>query len=478
MIKNGIYNVAGAAVRLILTFLTIPLLIRFMGIEEYGLWTLISTILSVATLAEAGLSISTTVFLARDLAKNDENGMSHTLTIVATAMLIFGTLSAFVLYKASGNIVESFGNLQNYQRAEGISTLQISAFVLWIKLIQQIFVGIEQAYQKYGIMNLLNTSQVAINSLGMIVVAWKGGETLALMQWQAVSSILVLAIHGWVCKRLLGKINLRFNWDNLKGKEIVSYSFSSWGVSIGSALFQQGDRLIIGGMLGTKALGIYAAITSITGQINSFSAMPIQPLLPQLSNILTSEENQDIAQKIIRQAFIINALVALGLGGTLLTLAPLIISLIIPENADSISILLFRIATVIYSIYSMNAIGYYILLSMKSANHCLKIQLISGGVSLMLITVLSSFLGLTGAIIGNIGYIGVWFLNLAGMKKVNILKKEWQSWISQIVLWFGCLIALNFTFPYLNIQLILILTVLQSIYLILEGVNLYSTKFS
>lgn len=70
MIKNGFYNVVGAVIRIGLTLLTIPLIIRLIGVEEYGLWTLVSTMIGIVGLAEAGLAVSTTVFLSRDLAND------------------------------------------------------------------------------------------------------------------------------------------------------------------------------------------------------------------------------------------------------------------------------------------------------------------------------------------------------------------------------------------------------------------------
>jgi Polysaccharide biosynthesis protein len=67
MLKNGFYNAAAGAVRVGLAILTIPVLIRLMGVEEYGLWALASAIVGIVTLAEAGLSTATTVFVSQDL---------------------------------------------------------------------------------------------------------------------------------------------------------------------------------------------------------------------------------------------------------------------------------------------------------------------------------------------------------------------------------------------------------------------------
>jgi O-antigen/teichoic acid export membrane protein len=81
LLKNGFYNALAGAIRIGLALLTIPILIRIIGVEEYGLWTLASAVVQIVNLAEAGLSMATTVFLSQDLAKEDIDGVSQTLTV-------------------------------------------------------------------------------------------------------------------------------------------------------------------------------------------------------------------------------------------------------------------------------------------------------------------------------------------------------------------------------------------------------------
>ena len=76
MLRNGFFNLAGSMIRLGLAVVMIPLLIHLIGVDEYGLWTLVNAALSMAALAEGGLSISTTYFLSADLAADDNVAIS------------------------------------------------------------------------------------------------------------------------------------------------------------------------------------------------------------------------------------------------------------------------------------------------------------------------------------------------------------------------------------------------------------------
>jgi O-antigen/teichoic acid export membrane protein len=448
VLKNGFYNAVGAIIRGGVALLTIPLLIRAIGLEEYGLWTLVSAVVGLVGLAEAGLSVSTTVFLSRDLASDDATDISQTLTVAMVAMLLLATFAALLLWLGADTLVGFFPNLTEASRSVAAKACRIGGLVVWARLLQQVLVAVEQAHQRYGVMNIVNTVQATLSSLGLLVVAWLGGRTVEMMQWQAVTSAGILIAHVVVGFLLLRHLNLRPTWNSRKSLAIGRYSLLTWIGSLGGVLFGQCDRLIVGGLLGTSTLGVYAAITNVTGQINGLSAVPVQPLLPILSNLIAKGGiNQPILQQRVRQSFQLNASVALGMGGTLLTLAPFVLRILLPGAIPDEYVLAFRLATIIYTLYSLNAVGYYILFSVNAVKAFMVIQLGSGILSLLMIAAGASVFGLLGASVGNAGYLGTWLFALYGMKKINIAKPVWASWLVFPVTWFFVVVAVSPVIP-------------------------------
>lgn len=444
LLKNGLYNAAAGAIRIGLAVLTIPVLIRLIGVEEYGLWTLTSAVVAMVNLAEAGLSTTTTVFVSQDISREDTESLSQTLTITFGAMLILATLAAIALWFGAEDLVNFFPKLENRQHLAAVQALQIAGLVVWTRLLQQVIIGVEQAYQQYAAMNILMTLQSVASNLGLLVVAGLGGNTVGLMQYQAIINLGILVAHIWFGWSLIRDIKLHPVWSREKILVITSYSLMTWLASVGGVLFTQCDRIIIGTLLGTGVLGIYAAITNITMQINTLSALPVQPLLPAISSVMAKQSiDQTIVQSQAKQALQINSLVALGIGSALLTLAPFVLREILTNAPYYDSIVPFRIAIIIYSLYSVNAVGFYVLFGMNAAMDCMTIQLISGVVSLILITIGANTLGLLGAILGNVGYLGVCLLTLLAMKKLHIPISLWSIWLKFPLLWFLTVILAN-----------------------------------
>jgi O-antigen/teichoic acid export membrane protein len=421
VLKNGLYNAIGGVVRIGLALVAVPVLIRLIGIEDYGVWTLSSSVIGLATLAEGGISVSTTFFLSKDIANDDRVGISETLTATFAAMLTMATAASLFFYFGSEFFASLFHNLKGEYYIQVIVALKVGSLVLWARLLQQHLVGLMQAYEKYSLINILSTIQNTISTLGLIVVASVGGRTVEMMKYQAIISIGVLVAYFIASKRVVNYAKPHFLWNRFKGVEIFRYSSVAWAGSLGSALFTQGDRLIVGSILDVKSLGIYSAIANVVSQINTLSALPISPLLPTIAKYSTQKnvKNTEI-EKPLKQGLQMNAIIAFGLGSLIILMADRIVKIIIGNNFSMDSVYALQIGGIIYSIYSLNAVGYYVLYALGKTKICTSIHLSSAILSLILIALLSMKLGLIGAVLGNFGYIVTSFMTILSLKILNI----------------------------------------------------------
>ncbi len=444
MLKNGFYNTAAGVIRSGINVLTIPVLIRALGVEEYGVWTLASTVVNLVILAEAGLSTATTMFVSQDLAKEDFDGVAQTLSVTGGAMLGLATLAAIILGAGAEPIVGAFAKLDRSQHQIAVQALQIGGLVIWAKLVQQVLIGIEQAYQRYDLLNLLNTIQSLLTGVGMLMVVWLGGRTIELMQWQAVVGIIILVAHLYLGRLLTRSIDFRLTWDRSKGWTIACYSVQIWVTSIGGVLFAQADKLIVGAMLGTRELGIYAVITNIASQINLFSFLPVQPLVPKITQHFAKlDADRQALEQQIKAGLEINFSIALGSAAILFTFAPLVLNILIHDYTNATYIRSLQIVAIAYGFSSLNAVGYYILFARDAVNICMKIQVVGSIGALLLIYLGTLQFGILGAALGNAGFIATLLMVYVGMNKISISASKWLKWISFPTCWFLATIAIN-----------------------------------
>lgn len=446
MLKSSFYNTVGAGIRLVVSVFTIPLLIRLIGIDEYGLLALVLAIANIVALAEAGLSLATTVFVARDLAQNNIQGVAETMIIIGTALLVLASSATLAVFISIPFASGWFPNFSVDQRTAFTTALSISTVVIWGRLLQQASYGLLQAYQRFGILNILQTAQAISISIGSLLIAVYGGKVVAILQWQALVTLTTLLACLLTNAPLFKENSLVLRWNRLKAFEIGRYSLSAWVGSLGSALFSQFDRVIVGALLGSTSLGVYAAITTITVQINTFSAMAVQPYFPIITSLLTQPNNLQAIRSQVRQAWLLNVLIALGMGVLLISSAPFLLPLLL-HQVSQVDILTFRILAIIYSMYSVNAVGTYILYGSDKVWLSTLTIIVCGGGSLLMIAFGSQNLGIIGAALGNTMYIGIGIITLAGMRLIQIPLIEWIGWVKWLLTWFLLSVIFTFVLP-------------------------------
>jgi O-antigen/teichoic acid export membrane protein len=445
-LKNGVYNSVGGIVRLAVALVLVPLLIRVIGTTEYGVWSLAFAIVGISAITEVGLSSAVTVFASRDVAENDHKSFSETLTVSLVASVLLGIIIAISLWLGAELIVGSFSKLAAGDHAMVVKALHVGSILVLARFPQQVFIGVQQAFQRFGILNAILTVQSLAIGIGLVGVSLRGGRTIEFMTVQAAVAILALLAHSIAAFRLLYSDQIRFNWNRHKTREMFRFGLLSTLSNLGGVFFTQCDRLIVGAFLDTASLGLYAGITTVTSQINTVSALPVQPLLARVSNLSKRETSEKVRNE-IQHTLQFNAALAFGLGAAIFTAAPTISNLLFHANSSPTVIIALRCASVIYATYSLNASGYFILPAIGKLSAHTVIQICGGALSLMLIWIGATRWGLPGAVGGNIGFVSTLLLTTVGLKTMNIPLKDAALWLKFPAIWMGVTIGLAALIP-------------------------------
>jgi O-antigen/teichoic acid export membrane protein len=452
-IPNGFYNVSAGIVKVGLGIVTIPIMIQQLGVESYGLWALVTSIIGILNFAESGLSVAASVFVAQDIGGGDPKSLRSTVTSVLLLTLILSTAISAALYYAVEPIAHSLFNLTYNQQSQVKAAFYVSTITVWSRLIQQTLIGIEQAHQRYDLTSLTTMASSILLFLGMIIIVFMKGEILELAQWQALVYVATLIVHLILTARLLRKINFNFSLNLQRGIEIFQYSIMIWLTSLGCVIFSRGDRLIVGNLASVQILGVYAAITDILSQINNLSALPIQPLVPFVSEFYgTKDRDQSKLHQKIAQSLKVNSIFALGLGLFFISLTPEILSVLFQQVSSDYQIG-FIAAAIIYSIYSLNAVGYYILIGLKLMKQCTILVMLSGLLSLFLIACGTYKFHLIGALFGNMGYISTLLLLIVAFRSANVPLTFFRPLAASVLLWL-VFILLNCSLIIFNVNAI------------------------
>lgn len=423
-LTQSLHNFGGAAIRLCVAVATVPLLLRYLGIADSGLWFWLQAVVGLFTVVEVALATTATVHLSR------EEHAAPAFTLALWSMTAMGLLLGGGLFLLARPISLLAGELTTAMRAELVAALELAALVVLARLWQQPFSALQHAKHRFGAWNLLQTAQLAATSAGVIALAMGGGTLAMLIGWQALMACVFLVAHGAVAARLWPRSLWRPVWSAKHGGDMARYAAAALLTTFGSALFAHADRLVVGPLLGPAGLGVYGSVAAVASQINTLSATAAQPLLPCASE-LAAEPARDADQlaRLVAPPFRLSAVLALGMALGLMLVGPSVMALVVPDWATLGDDTALRWMALIYGLLSLNAAGYYILQGLGRIRLTGAVVLAAGVASLAAIAMGASLYGLRGAVVGNACYIGTVVLAAIAMRELGIPARRWLSWL-------------------------------------------------
>ena len=294
-----------------------PFLIRKLGQSEYGLYSLVSSIISYLTILDLGFGNAIIVYTARYRARGEKeqeeklHGMFFIIyTIISMITLVLGIVLLL-------NVKRIFGETMSAKEIETTTKLMIVLILnLVVTFPLSIFSSIITAYEKFIFSKSLNIIRIVLNPIIMLPLLLRGYKAFALVIVITILNILTLLINAVFCIQKL-KIKLKLGKiDFGVFKEIFSYSIWIFLNSIIDKVNWSVDQLILGAVSGTIAVSVYSVAAKINNLYMNFSNAISSVMLPKVTKMETSkasdEEFTNVMIKTGRIQYLVLALIMTG----------------------------------------------------------------------------------------------------------------------------------------------------------------------
>ena len=259
IVRNTLLNFFGLVVPLAVGFVTIPMVVRALGNDRFGILALVWVVFGYFGLFDLGLGRTTTRYIADALGRNESDKLAATLWTTVYLQTGFGLLAAFLSYLAAPLIVRRVLNIPEGFVGETILTIRLVGLSLPVMFISSSFRGVLEAAQRF---DLVNAVKVPVNILFYVLplagVAL-GFELPGIVVLLVASRAAALVVWGAMSLRIMPALRTR---PVPHGKLVRPlFSFSGWlGLSgILYAVNSSMDRLVIGSLITVEAVTFYSA---------------------------------------------------------------------------------------------------------------------------------------------------------------------------------------------------------------------------
>lgn len=306
--NNTLWNLIGSGAPMLLGIVTIPYLIKEIGVEAFGILTLVWALIGYFSLFDFGLGRA----LTQQVASNRVLGTEKQLRIlIKTGLLLTlgtGIIGGTLLLMCSYQLSYKWLNVSINLRESTFYCLLIAALGIPLTTLTSGLKGILEAYEDFKSVNLLRVLLGIANfSFPAFSVMIFGDRLDYMVISLVISRLIVFIAHLFLVNNKVSKY-----WQSETGdkKEIkILLSFGAWMTmsNIISPLMVTADRFIISSVLGASLVAYYTVPFEMLIRVLIIPASLTTALFPRLISLSQTSlrEANDLYKKSLKFVSII-----------------------------------------------------------------------------------------------------------------------------------------------------------------------------
>lgn len=286
--KNSIYATLDVVFAPLFLVIATPIFINQVGIEKYGLWILVNSILASLSIFNFGANETIIKYVSIGRSENDFEYQQK----------VFSSIIVFFFYLATVfiGLFFFFFYINKYFRistqSELLNILVFAAPLFFIKQIEQVLFALHKGYENFRYLAKQSFISKSILYLSQIVSVFLFSDIKIVFIISVFFALLYLIIQFALLNRLYGNI-FKFRKANLLTfKSILGYGKWTWFSSTILIFSAHVDKWIVSALLGLKVFAYYAIGVSVLNQLRTIFTASISWIFPKIASNQLSENQK------------------------------------------------------------------------------------------------------------------------------------------------------------------------------------------
>jgi O-antigen/teichoic acid export membrane protein len=258
--KNVVANYLGQGWQALMGLVFIPLYIKYLGIESYGLIGIFALLQAWLVLLDMGMKPA----LGREMARfsggahNAQSIRNLLRSIELIAITVAGVIGLGI-WVASGWLATHWVTARKLPVEVVAHAFAVMGVVTALRFIEDIYVSCLAGLQRQLLQNMVTIITATVRGLGAVaLLTWVSPTIGAFFLWQGLLSIITVALYAGIVHRALPPAPLpaRFSRSALIG--IWRFAAGMMAITLLTLLLTQVDKILLSRLLSLESFGYYA----------------------------------------------------------------------------------------------------------------------------------------------------------------------------------------------------------------------------
>jgi O-antigen/teichoic acid export membrane protein len=290
--RNTLWNLIGQGSPLVIAAVAIPVLIRHIGVDRYGILSISWMLIGYFSLFDFGVGRALTKFVADRLGTSNEHEIPSLVWTSLALMLLLGLIGGICMALLSPWLVSRILKIPLYMHDETLHTFYMLAFGTPFVITTTGFRGILEAQQRFGIVNAIRIPMGAFTFAGPLLVIPFSNHLVPIVGLLLAGRVLLCVVYGVACVRTMPALLTGFGLQAAVIRPVLS--FGSWVTvsNVVSPIMQSMDRFLIGALLSVSAVTYYSAPFDVISRISILPAAVTGVLFPAFAMSYLQDRNR------------------------------------------------------------------------------------------------------------------------------------------------------------------------------------------
>lgn len=378
-----------------------PVVLHHLGAAQYGLWTLVTSVVTIGSVAASGFGDANIQRVSRWLEQDDPVAIRRTVRNTFSIHLVLGSLLAAILLLFASAAAERFTLVTPELNHECFLSLCLAALIIFARALETVCVSTQRAFLRYAAS--IRTSLCA-RVLTLIIAAFLSILHASIVSVVAATALITVIGTAWQFYELAKLMHVRwitpaFHPDVLK--DLFRFGIYSWLQAISAVIFVQIDRIFLGMHLGMQAVAAYALCLQLTQPLYGVAAAGLHFLFPHFASGAGTRHDQG---KQVLVATLCNV-VLVTIGAAILVAFGLpLLRIWASSTIAEASVGVLPLAVISTAFAGMGVTATYTLLAHDHSRTVMLFNVVGGTISVCLMPYLLSRFGIVGLAAARLPY--------------------------------------------------------------------------
>lgn len=290
--RNTVWNLIGNGAPMIVAIFCIPILIRGLGTERFGILTLTWALIGYASLFDLGLGRALTQLVAKKLGAGEDREVPTLVWTSLLLMLILGVVGSAIIIFLSPWLVHGALNVPDPMEPETLQSFRLLGLSLPFVITTAGLRGLLEAHQRFGLISALRIPMGVFTFAGPLVVLPFSKSLVPVVATLVVGRGAAWAAHLLLCLRMLPELGRSIVWERSAAGPLLRFGGWMTVSNLVSALMVMIDRFLIGALVTMTAVAYYATPYEVVTKLWVIPGALVGVMFPAFSTSSMQDRNR------------------------------------------------------------------------------------------------------------------------------------------------------------------------------------------